>query len=80
MANCMVIKVHRYKSWPRKYLLLATLFIVAVTIVLPFTSLGQVFGFVVLPPLYLLAIGIIVLLYIITVEPIKKIFYKKVKF
>jgi Mg2+-importing ATPase len=68
------------KSRPRKYLLLASLFIVGVTIVLPFTSLGQVFGFVILPTLYLLTVGIIVLLYIITAESVKKIFYKKIKF
>jgi P-type Mg2+ transporter len=68
------------KSRPRKYLLLASLLIVGITIVLPFTRVGQVFGFVVLPSLYLPIIGVIVLLYIITAESIKKIFYRNVKF
>jgi len=68
------------KSRPRKYLLLSSLFIVGIAIILPFTPAGQVFGFVVLPTLYLLIIGLIVLLYIMTAESIKKIFYRRVKF
>jgi Mg2+-importing ATPase len=68
------------KSRPRKYLLLASLSIVGITIVLPFIPVGQVFGFVVLPPLYLPTIGVIVLLYVITAESAKKIFYRRVKF
>ena len=68
------------KSRPRKYLLFASLFIVGITIILQFTPIGQIFGFVVLPPLYLSTIGAIVSLYIITAESIKKIFYRRVKF
>jgi Mg2+-importing ATPase len=69
-----------YKSRPGKYLLLATLSIVAITIILPFTPLAEIFGFSVLPIVFLLYIGIIVLLYIIAAEIVKTVFYKKVKF
>jgi P-type Mg2+ transporter len=68
------------KSRPRKYLLLSSILIVGITIALPFTPVGQVFGFVMLPPLYLPTIGLIVLLYVITAESVKKIFYTRVKF
>jgi TM2 domain-containing membrane protein YozV len=37
-------------------------------------------GFIGLPPLYLVAVGVIVLFYIITTEIVKKIFYKRIKF
>jgi Mg2+-importing ATPase len=85
ISACMVVLVIRtrkplFKSKPRKHLLLATLFIVGVIIILPFTPLAQIFGFIGLPPLYLVAVGVIVLLYIITAEIVKKIFYKRVKF
>jgi Mg2+-importing ATPase len=69
-----------FRSRPGKYLLMATLGIVAVTLILPFTPLARIFGFSPLPILFLLQIGLIVLLYIITAEIVKKVFYKKVKF
>jgi Mg2+-importing ATPase len=68
-----------YKSRPGKYLLRTTLSIVAVTLALPFTPLAEVFGFSPLPIPFLLFIGIIVLLYIITAEAAKRVFYKRVK-
>jgi Mg2+-importing ATPase len=73
ISACMVVLVIRtrkplFKGKPRKHLLLATLFIVAITVVLPFTPLAQIFGFIGLTPLYLFAVGAIVLLYIITAE------------
>jgi Mg2+-importing ATPase len=39
-----------FKSFPGKYLLLATIVIVGATLILPFTPLGSVFGFA-QPPL-----------------------------
>ncbi len=69
-----------FKSRPGKYLLLATLTIVIVTLSLPFTPLGEIFGFTSLPISFLLLIGIIVMFYIITAEMVKRVFYKKVKF
>jgi Mg2+-importing ATPase len=69
-----------FKSRPGKYLLMATLSIVVVTLILPFTPLAEIFGFSPLPISFLLLIGIIVLFYIITAEMAKTVFYKKVKF
>ncbi len=68
-----------YKSRPGKYLFMATLSIVAVTMVLPFIPLSEIFGFSPLPFSFLLLIVIIVLMYIVTAELAKTIFYKKVK-
>jgi P-type Mg2+ transporter len=69
-----------FKSRPGKYLLIATLIIVVVTLIVPFTPFAEIFGFSSLPFPFLLLIGIIVLLYIIAAEITKKIFYKKVRF
>ncbi|MGB8492200.1 MAG: HAD-IC family P-type ATPase, partial [Bacteroidales bacterium] len=69
-----------FRSQPGKYLLIATLSIFAVTLILPFTPLAGIFGFAPIPIHVLLLIGLIIVLYIITAEIVKKIFYKKVKF
>jgi Mg2+-importing ATPase len=69
-----------FKSRPGKYLLMATLSIVVVTLILPFTPLADIFGFSQLPIAVFLLIGIILLLYIVTAEIAKTVFYKKVKF
>jgi Mg2+-importing ATPase len=69
-----------FRSRPGKYLLIATLSITAITLILPFTPLGTVFGFS--PPgfsTYLLLLAIVVV-YILAAEITKRIFYKKVKF
>ena len=68
-----------FKSRPAKYLLMATLLTVIVTLILPFTPLGEIFGFSRLPISFLLLLGTIVLLYIVTAEMAKAVFYKKVK-
>jgi Mg2+-importing ATPase len=69
-----------FKSRPSKYLLMATLLTVIVTMVVPFTPLGEIFGFSRLPISFLLLIVIIVMLYLIAAEMVKTVFYKKVKF
>jgi Mg2+-importing ATPase len=76
----LVIRSRRpsYKSQPGKYLLIATLTIVAVTIILPFTPIAGILGFCSLPISLMLYIGLIILLYIITAEVVKRIFYKRV--
>ena len=78
----LVVRTRRpfFKSRPGKYLLLATLLIVVMTLILPFTTLGDIFGFSRLPISFLLIVGLITICYIITAEIAKKIFYKKVKF
>jgi Mg2+-importing ATPase len=69
-----------FKSRPAKYLLIATLATVAVTVALPYTPLGPIFGFSRVPLSFLLLIAMIVVLYIISAEMVKAVFYKKVKF
>jgi len=67
-----------FKSRPSKYLFAATLLVVIVTVTLPFTPLGEIFGFSRLPISFLLFIAIIVIGYIVTAELAKAIFYRKV--
>ena len=78
----LVIRSRRpfFKSSPGKYLLLTTIAIVGVTLILPFTPLGNIFGFTQPPLLILLLMSIIVVFYIILAEAAKGIFYKHVKF
>ena len=77
----LVIRTRKplFKSKPRMHLLLATLFIAILTISIPFTPLASLFGFRELSVLYLSVIAMIVLIYIIIAEIVKKIFYKSVK-
>ncbi|MGQ9646402.1 MAG: magnesium-translocating P-type ATPase [Thermodesulfobacteriota bacterium] len=78
----LVVRSRRpfFKSKPGKYLLLATLLIVGITLFFPFTPLGSIFGFRPLPISFLLFMGVIVILYIISAEIAKKIFYNRINF
>ena len=75
----LVIRTRKpfYRSRPGRYLLIATLLVVGVTIVLPFTQLGKIMGFTKLPLVFFLLMGIIVVLYFIAAELTKKIFYQR---
>jgi Mg2+-importing ATPase len=68
-----------FKSRPGKYLFISTMAIVIITLVFPYTPLAGIFGFSPLPLLFLLYIGVIVILYILSAEITKNIFYKMVK-
>jgi Mg2+-importing ATPase len=69
-----------FKSRPGKHLLAATVLIAGVTLVFPFTGFATIFGFEPLPISVILIIVIIIGLYILMTETLKKIFYKRVKF
>jgi len=69
-----------FESRPGKYLLIATVLIVVMTLVFPLTPFAALFGFKPLPLQVILTLGAIIGLYIIAAEAIKRIFYKKVKF
>ena len=69
-----------FRSRPGKYLLIATLSIAVVTLILPFTPLGTIFGFSPLSLSTYLLLMLIVVFYIAAAEITKTIFYKKVKF
>jgi P-type Mg2+ transporter len=76
----LVIRSRRpfFQSRPSKYLLMTTLATVAVTVVLPWTALGGIFGFRPLPLPFLLLIATIIVLYIVSAELVKAVFYKTV--
>jgi Mg2+-importing ATPase len=78
----LVIRTRRpfFKSRPGKYLLIATLGIVCITLILPFTPLAGVLGFCRMPGVYFIILGVIVVSYMVVAEVAKGIFYKVVKF
>ena len=65
-----------FKSKPSKYLMIATLSVIIATVLLPFTTLGRLFGFVPISPTFLLLTAIIVGLYVLSAELTKRFFYK----
>ena len=69
-----------FRSRPGKYLLIATLSIVLITILLPLTPIGTLFGFIPLSVSTYLLLLVIVAVYIVAAEIAKTIFYKRVKF
>jgi P-type Mg2+ transporter len=69
-----------FKSRPSKYLSIATVLTVVLTLILPFTPLGAIFGFSPLPISFLLLVGIIVMGYIVSAEVAKTAFHKRVKY
>lgn len=83
-ASLIVLVIRSRKAFflsrPGKYLLLATFLIVGITLVLPFTPLGNTFGFSPLSLTTYLLLLLIVVVYIFTAEMTKRIFYKRVKF
>jgi len=81
-VTVLVIRTRKpfFRSKPGKYLLIATLLIVVVTILFPFTPLAELLGFQPLPMTLLLVIGVIVVLYMIAAEMAKRSFYKRVNF
>lgn len=69
-----------FKSKPGKYLLMATLLIVVLTLIFPFTPLAKLFGLRPVPLSFLLVLGVIVIIYIIAAEIAKRVFYRRVNF
>ncbi len=73
----LVVRTRRpfFQSLPGNHLLIATLAVVGVTLVLPFTPLAAVFGFVPLPPTIWAVVAGIIPGYVIAAEVLKKFFY-----
>jgi Mg2+-importing ATPase len=69
-----------YKNRPSKYLIIFTLVIIAVVIFVPYTIIGEIFGFVAPQLVYLIIIGGIVLVYMAVAEIVKKKFYSKYQY
>ncbi|HEX7321196.1 MAG TPA: magnesium-translocating P-type ATPase [bacterium] len=78
----LVIRTRKpfFKSIPGSYLIFATFMVIGIAFLIAFTPIGKLFGFGPLPSSFLILLGIVMVLYIIIAEIIKKIFYKAVKF
>jgi len=78
----LVIRTRRpfIKSRPGKYLLIVSLAIIGVTLILPASPLRGVFEFQVLPLEFYLVLSLILLLYILSAEVLKRIFYRRFKY
>jgi len=81
-VTVLVVRTRKpfFRSKPGRYLLIATLLIVGLTLILPFSPLGEVFGFIPLPIPFILFVGIIVGLFMFAAEITKGIFYRRVNF
>ena len=66
-----------WKSKPSRYLVISSLSIVAFALILPFTPLGEIFGFVPPPPLFFAALAILLGTYLLLAETVKNWFYKR---
>ncbi len=66
-----------FKSLPGKYLTIATLLVVAFVLIMPFTPIAPIFGFVKIPLVFYGWMVLIVGCYIVTAEMAKKWFYKR---
>ena len=75
-----VIRTRRkpfWKSKPSKYLLISSAAIVTFALTVPFTTLGEIFGFVAPPLLFYLALAALLGGYLATTEIVKIWFYKR---
>ena len=77
----LVVRSRRpfFKSIPSKYLAIATISIAIVTLLIPYTPLSGLLGFTPISGWILIVILIIIVLYILTAEFAKKMFYKIAK-
>jgi Mg2+-importing ATPase len=76
----LVIRTRRpfYRSRPGKYLVVATLFVGLLVLVLPYSPVAGLLGFTPLPPIFLVALALIMVAYIALTELAKTIFYRLV--
>lgn len=75
----MVVRTARpfYKSTPGRYLIIASLLVAAVTVLTVFSPISQWMGFESLSPIFLGAIVIITVLYVMVAEITKRIFFRR---
>ena len=66
-----------FSSRPSKSLLIAVLTIVTLAMVIPYTPLGTLLGFVPLPFMLVAAIGLLAVTYLLVVQMVKGWFYRK---
>ncbi|MFA5199641.1 MAG: magnesium-translocating P-type ATPase [Candidatus Omnitrophota bacterium] len=70
-------KIPFIESRPSQFLIFTSIYIITIGIILPFIPIGKYFGFVQPPPLYFLALFIIVAVYLFVVQFVKSWFIKK---
>jgi Mg2+-importing ATPase len=77
----LVVRTHRplYASRPARSLVVATLLVVVAALMLPWTPLGALFGFVPLPPLFLAMLAAILAAYVLSAEAVKHWFYRDLR-
>ena len=77
----LVVRTHRplTASRPSRSLVLATVAVVILTLLLPNTPLGRLFGFVPLPPGFLLLLASVLIAYVLTAERVKRWFYRDLR-
>ena len=75
----LVIRTRRpfFRSRPSRYMLMTAIAIIAVTLSLPYLLPTEIFGFQGLPPIFLALTGVIIVLYIMTAEAAKQLFYHR---
>lgn len=66
-----------FKSRPSLPLTLSTIAIVIVALLLPYSPIAPYFGFVPLPPIFYAILSVFVVAYIVLVEIVKIVFYKR---
>jgi Cation transporting ATPase, C-terminus len=66
-----------WKSRPGKYLTISIFAVIAAAIAIPYTPLGRVFQFQPPPPLFYVALLLMVVSYIFLAEYVKRLFYKR---
>lgn len=78
----LVVRTRRpfYKSRPGKGLLITTIAVIIVSLIIPYTPIGTIFGFEPLPMEFLILMGIIIVIYIASAEIVKRAFYKRIKY
>ncbi len=78
----LVIRSRRpfFRSKPGIYLIAATVLVVGVTVLFPYTPLGAFFNFQPLTVEFLLMIGLVLLLYIFSAELAKRTFYRRERY
>jgi Mg2+-importing ATPase len=82
VSTCLVVLVVRtrhpfYQTMPRWHLLVTTHAVAAIALILPFTPLARVFGFTMIPWIFLPALGAIVVAYIGSAELAKRWFFRR---
>ncbi len=66
-----------WKSKPGKYLVLSCFSVVAAALIIPYTAIGKIFHFAPPPPLFYVALFLMIVTYLFLAEIVKKWFYKR---